>query len=279
MSLSEAEAAYVEYCRTHGGSRTGIGGFRAGYEIGKALSATAATPHPATIQTLDDQIPSSSPVLERNAIDLTTPYMPVAIYMKASDTLEFVQRDVPTVSRPVQAGLDLLVTADTREPIGWRIFGWSRIAPPVLGVGREDIARGVYVASRASVLARGEMWRRLRADGAPIISTWIDEDGENDTADLDELWVRINREVTSAAALILYVETDDFPLKGAFVEVGMAIAAGVPIFVVAPGVFISGRNQRPFGSWCRHPSVSFCGTVSEALTKADAILSLLGANK
>lgn len=146
------------------------------------------------------------------------------------------------------------------------IAAWNRRAlePPPVVVRRKEIARGVYVASRASVLARGIMWRRLRAEGAPIISTWIDEDGENDTADLDELWVRINREVTSAAALILYV------------EVGMAIAADVPVFVVAPGVEISGRNQRPFGSWCRHPSVSFCDTVSEALAKADAIISLLG---
>jgi hypothetical protein len=125
--------------------------------------------------------------------------------------------------------------------------------------------RGLYVASRASVLARGAMWRDLRAKGAPIISSWIDEDGPNDTADLDELWVRIRREVLSAERLILYVEPDDFPLKGAFVEVGMALAAGVPITIVAPGVEITGRNQRPFGSWIKHPSVSFAPSVQAAL--------------
>jgi hypothetical protein len=44
MSLTEAEEAYVEYCRTNGGALTGVAGFRAGYEIGKALTAAPASP-------------------------------------------------------------------------------------------------------------------------------------------------------------------------------------------------------------------------------------------
>lgn len=127
------------------------------------------------------------------------------------------------------------------------------------------VPSGVYVASRASVLERGAMWRRYRDTGAPIISTWIDEDGPNDTADLDELWVRIRREVITAERLILYVESSDFPLKGAFVEIGLALGANVPIFIVAPDVKIKGRNQRPFGSWIKHPLVRFAATVDEAL--------------
>lgn len=115
-------------------------------------------------------------------------------------------------------------------------------------------------------LARGEMWRAYRAAGAPIISSWIDEDGPNDTADLDELWIRIRREVVSAERLVLYVEPDDFPLKGAFVEIGMALAANVPIVIVAPGVEIKDRNCRPFGSWIKHPSVRFAETVAQALS-------------
>lgn len=139
----------------------------------------------------------------------------------------------------------------------------AHTAPLVAGELEERC--GVYVASRASVLERGQMWRAVRSGGAPIISTWIDEDGENDTADLDELWVRIRREVTGAERLILYVEPDDFPLKGAFVEIGMALAANVPIFLVAPRVLIEGRNCRPFGSWIKHPSVKFVETVAAAL--------------
>ncbi|MBB5770837.1 hypothetical protein HNP47_000806 [Brevundimonas vesicularis] len=124
---------------------------------------------------------------------------------------------------------------------------------------------GVYVASRASVPARGEMWRTLRAGGAPIISTWIDEDGEGQSHDLGELWERILREVNSAERLILYVEPDDFPLKGAFIEVGMALAAGVPVFVVSPGVALDARSLRPLGSWALHPLVTLCQTMGDAL--------------
>lgn len=57
------------------------------------------------------------------------PYVPVAIHFEKADFLEYVARDVPTVTRQTDGNLDLLVTTDTREPVGWRIHGWSRIAP------------------------------------------------------------------------------------------------------------------------------------------------------
>lgn len=128
-----------------------------------------------------------------------------------------------------------------------------------------DRSRGIYGASRASVPERGAMWRRLRATGAPIIASWIDEDGEGQTDDVGALWLRIEREVTSAALLILYVEPEDFPLKGALVEVGMALAAHVPVVCVLPGVVLEPRSMRPLGSWARHPLVSFADTVEEAI--------------
>lgn len=125
----------------------------------------------------------------------------------------------------------------------------------------------VYVASRASVPERGEMWRRWRAAGAPINSSWIDEDGPKASRDLPGLWVRIASEVTAAARLVLYVEPSDFPLKGAFIEVGMALAAGVPVVIVAPGVTLDERNCRPLGSWVKHPLVSFADTVEAAISR------------
>ncbi len=97
------------------------------------------------------------------------------------------------------------------------------------------------------------MWRKLRSCGWPITSTWIDEDGEDQTGDFAELWARIMREVTSSAALVLYDETGDFPLKGALIEVGMALAAGVPVFAVLPGIALAPRSMRPVGSWLAHP--------------------------
>lgn len=126
----------------------------------------------------------------------------------------------------------------------------------------------VYVASRASIPARGQMWRALRDEGFQIVSTWIDEDGPDASPDMCDLWSRIEREVTTAERLVLYAEPEDFPLKGAFVEVGMAIAANVPVIVVAPNVDLEPRSCRPIGSWMMHPIVFTCGDVREALTMA-----------
>lgn len=69
--------------------------------------------------------------------------------------------------------------------------------------------------------------------------------------------------MTSADRLVLYVEPDDFPLKGALVEVGIAIGAGVPIFVVAPSVEID-ASFRPLGSWINNPLVRRVETVEGA---------------
>ena len=127
-------------------------------------------------------------------------------------------------------------------------------------------AGGICVASRASVPERGAMWRRLRAEGWPIISTWIDEDGEGETGDFGELWHRIEREVTTASRLVFYAEPDDLPLKGALIEAGMALAAGVPVYAVLPGVQLEPRSMRPVGSWLAHPNVKIVDSIEAALS-------------
>jgi len=129
---------------------------------------------------------------------------------------------------------------------------------------------GTYIASRVS---RAPAWRALRdVDGWKISSTWIDEAGDGESADLGELWTRIEREIATSERLILYAVTDDFPMKGALVEVGMAIASVIPIRVVVPGVEIHPKSFRPLGSWVRHPLVTFSETMESAL--AGATISL-----
>lgn len=66
----------------------------------------------------------------QEAGDLSEPYRPVAVHYEATDYLEYVSRDVPTCAVFATAGMDKLVAIADREPIGWRIYGWSRIAPP-----------------------------------------------------------------------------------------------------------------------------------------------------
>lgn len=123
----------------------------------------------------------------------------------------------------------------------------------------------VYVASRASIPERGRLWRLLREEGARIVSSWIDEDGPGKTKCFIDLWDRIENEIRICDQLVLYVEADDFPLKGALVEVGMALAFGKPVLVVAPGVKLDPFNRKPLGSWAAHPKVFFVDGVVRAV--------------
>jgi hypothetical protein len=122
----------------------------------------------------------------------------------------------------------------------------------------------IYAASRASVPERPAMWRKLRDEGVNIVSTWIDEAGPGETASMTELWSQVEREIASCDRLVLYVEPDDFPLKGALVEIGMALGHGKPVYVVASGVRI-GTDFRPLGSWLAHPLVTLAGSVRDAV--------------
>jgi hypothetical protein len=123
----------------------------------------------------------------------------------------------------------------------------------------------IYVASRASIPERGIMWRSLRARGARISSSWIDEDGPGETNSFSELWARIQREIASSDRLVLYVEPYDFPLKGALVEVGMALALGKPVWVVARHLVLEPHSFRPLGSWAAHPGVGFTQDLDAAM--------------
>jgi len=125
---------------------------------------------------------------------------------------------------------------------------------------------GTYIASRTW---RAPTWRRLRDnDGWKITSSWIDEARAGESTDLGSLWEHIAAEIGRSERLILYAETEDFPLKGALIEVGMAIAARIPIRVVIPDVILDPVSFRPLGSWVRHPMVIFCDTMDEALEGA-----------
>ena len=126
----------------------------------------------------------------------------------------------------------------------------------------------IYVASRASVPERSEMWRRFRALGYPIISTWIDEAGDGETDDFGELWRRIYGEIEQSTALVLYAETDDFPLKGALIEAGIALGMGKAVIVCLPNVQLDGRTSRPVGSWIQHPLVRRIDHAEAALNCA-----------
>ena len=88
---------------------------------------------------------------------------------------------------------------------------------------------GIYIASKTK---HADRWRFLRDKvGEPIISTWIDEAGPGESADLDDLWQRCIAEAVNCDVLIIYREPDDI-LKGAWVEMGAALAYGRPVFAI-----------------------------------------------
>lgn len=123
-----------------------------------------------------------------------------------------------------------------------------------------------YVASRATNRARPAMWAKLRDElGFDINSSWVDLALAGGAPDLSELWSNIVAEIKDCDCLVLYAEADDFPLKGAFVEVGLALGQGIPVRIVAPGVSIALEDFKPFGSWAKHYLVSFHSDVEVAM--------------
>lgn len=100
----------------------------------------------------------------------------------------------------------------------------------------------IYIASKTK---HAEKWKKLRNAGVNIISTWIDEAGAGESKNLTDLAARCIDEAKSADRLILYCEPSD-KLKGALIEVGAALASGVPVYVVGWGESLStALNQHP----------------------------------
>jgi hypothetical protein len=107
-------------------------------------------------------------------------------------------------------------------------------------LAQREQRNGIYIASKTRHAGR---WKDLRAKGFPIISTWIDEAREGESADLDDLWSRCIAEASGCRVLIVYREQDDI-LKGGWVEVGAALAAGVPVYAVGLDGFTIAEHKR-----------------------------------
>lgn len=117
----------------------------------------------------------------------------------------------------------------------------------------------IYIASKTKHAAH---WRKLRAQGFNVISTWIDEAGPGESLDLRDLAVRCVAEAARADFLILYCEPGDF-LKGALIEVGAALASGVQVLVVGECDSLkSALNQHPLWRECPNLGTALALTMS-----------------
>ena len=122
----------------------------------------------------------------------------------------------------------------------------------------EECARGgIYTASKTK---HADKWKAYRSQGYPVISTWIDEAGEGESSCLADLWRRCIEESANAAALVLYAEPDDV-LKGAWTELGAALACGVPVFAVGIEKF----------TVANHVGITHCATIDEAMRLARSL--------
>lgn len=135
---------------------------------------------------------------------------------------------------------------------------WYRPVIVTTAVKVANVRGGIYVASKT---AHAALWQHHRAIGVPIISTWIDEAGPGESTDLVDLWRRCIAEASAAAALVLYRRGDEV-LKGAWAEVGAALASGVPVFACGIDEF----------------SIRHAGGLTQCASLAEAIALAMQAN-
>ena len=113
--------------------------------------------------------------------------------------------------------------------------------PALMQQAADEAKTGIYIASKTKHAHR---WRFLRDTvGEPVISTWIDEAEDYATLDWPDLWRRCIAEASSAEILIVYREPEEV-LKGAWAEVGAALASGVTVYGVGIEEFSISKDAR-----------------------------------
>jgi hypothetical protein len=116
--------------------------------------------------------------------------------------------------------------------------------------------RTIYVASKSE---HGPFWQEQRTllamFGGFIVSTWIDESGPGESASLTDLWLRCIEEAARADCVVAFHRPGE-TWKGAFIEIGAALAHARLVFVIGD----------PPGSWVNHPNVHRVSSTIEVLT-------------
>lgn len=100
----------------------------------------------------------------------------------------------------------------------------------------------------ASKTVHAPLWVTLRDQGFNIVSSWIDlpRDKTGQQIDHSKLWRDIEADVRRADFLVLYCLPGEL-LKGALVELGMALALGKTAFVYGH------RDNDCIGTFRAHP--------------------------
>ena len=120
----------------------------------------------------------------------------------------------------------------------------------------------VYVASR---LANAPMIRTLASPHLFLCARWLQHVATGTPDDADHarrFWPEDVADAAGADLLVVYAAPEDH-LRGALVEAGVAIHAGVPVVVVG--------DHPDYGTWRYHPGVMRVAHLEELTTLVELI--------
>lgn len=121
----------------------------------------------------------------------------------------------------------------------------------------------IYIASKVK---HADKWLKLREQGVPIISTWIDEAAPRATISFNDLWVRCITEASMANCLIAYRENGETP-KGMLLEIGASLSHNKWVFLIG--------FHEPNWTFKWHSNVVCVRTLEDALILANVHLDKL----
>jgi nucleoside 2-deoxyribosyltransferase len=113
----------------------------------------------------------------------------------------------------------------------------------------------------ASKLRHGPMWRAL-CDKTPAVqfhARWLKHNkiGTPDSSsEARQFWMQDVQDIKDADCVFIYAEPED-RLRGALVEAGIALALGIPVYVIG--------EHPDYGTWQHHPNVRKAASIKDAI--------------
>ena len=112
--------------------------------------------------------------------NLSTPYSPVALYLKESDSIEYTRKDVPSVHRRVDEFLTLVLDMRSRDIIGFRLKGFKNFylqeIKSLPHLGEDDFVTACTVLEKIMTIeCKGNLQDRLRAYKMARTIAWEDQ--------------------------------------------------------------------------------------------------------
>lgn len=146
------------------------------------------------------------------------------------------------------AGVDL--KAEAEQPY-FRTPGSNEQGGADLGGGSQRRRRKVYLASKfENKVAVKAAQRVLCTDGYEVVGDWTDQSW--DDPDLDVYALQAVMAVKECDAVVALMERKDWVYKGAWVELGIAIARWKPVFLIGDWkecIFTYLPNVYTFKDW------------------------------